>query len=127
MLKHPAFRTTIAILIGAGALYLAFRKQHLHRLFADLGGANLWIIIAGTGVMFLSHLVRAWRYKNVFACDCATSTPVIPVFVPSSLVMRRIISFPAAAMSFVPFSSRSARKFPFLLPSLDFSSSGLPI
>lgn len=63
MLKHPAFRTTIAILIGAGALYLAFRKQHLHRLFADLGGANLWIIIAGTGVMFLSHLVRAWRYK----------------------------------------------------------------
>ncbi len=63
MLKHPAFRYALAVLIGGGALYLAFYRQHLHRLAEDLEGANLLIIAAGTAVMFLSHLVRAWRYK----------------------------------------------------------------
>ncbi|HET6402570.1 MAG TPA: lysylphosphatidylglycerol synthase transmembrane domain-containing protein [Candidatus Kapabacteria bacterium] len=63
MLKHPAFRYALAILIGGGALYLAFHRQHLHRLAEDLEGANLFVIVAGTLVMFLSHLVRAWRYK----------------------------------------------------------------
>jgi glycosyltransferase 2 family protein len=63
MLKHPAFRYALAIIIGGGALYLAFHRQHLHRLAEDLEGANLFVIVAGTLVMFLSHLVRAWRYK----------------------------------------------------------------
>ncbi|SRR5579883_1245696 len=63
MLRHPVVRYIIAIVIGAGALYLAFHKQHLGRLREELTEANLYIIVAGTAVMFLSHLVRAWRYK----------------------------------------------------------------
>ena len=63
MLKHPAIRYTLAVLIGGGALYLAFHRQHLSRLAQDIEGANLFVILAGTLVMFLSHLVRAWRYK----------------------------------------------------------------
>jgi glycosyltransferase 2 family protein len=62
-MKHPAFRYSIAILISAGALYLAFHKQHFHELAAQLEGANLFVILAGTLIMFLSHLIRAWRYK----------------------------------------------------------------
>ncbi|HEY3873849.1 MAG TPA: lysylphosphatidylglycerol synthase transmembrane domain-containing protein, partial [Candidatus Kapabacteria bacterium] len=65
MLKHPLVRTAIALLIGGGALYLAFHKQHLHQLGNELSGANLFIIVLGTGVMFLSHLIRAWRYKMI--------------------------------------------------------------
>ncbi len=63
MFKHPAFRYALAIVIGGGALYLAFHRQHLHRLEGEIEGANLFIVVAGTAVMFLSHLVRAWRYK----------------------------------------------------------------
>ena len=63
MMKHPATRYVIAGLIAAGALFLAFRKTDFHGLAHELGSANIAIIIAGTGVMFCSHLVRAWRYK----------------------------------------------------------------
>jgi glycosyltransferase 2 family protein len=62
-MKHPAIRYTIAVAIAAAALYLAFHKQHLGRLAHELEGANILIILCGTAVMFLSHLVRAWRYK----------------------------------------------------------------
>src|ERR1044071_1251923 len=62
-MKHPAIRYAVAIAIAAAALYLAFHKQHLGRLAHELEGANILIILAGTAVMFLSHLVRAWRYK----------------------------------------------------------------
>jgi len=63
MLRHPVIRYTIAVIIGAAALYLAFHKQHFSELKTELEGANLFVIVAGTAVMFCSHLVRAWRYK----------------------------------------------------------------
>ncbi len=63
MLKHPAIRYALAIIIGGGALYLAFHRQHLNHLAQELEGANLFVIFLGTLVMFLSHTVRAWRYK----------------------------------------------------------------
>ena len=65
MLKHPLIRTLLAIIIAGGALYLAFHKQHLRQLGNELAGANLFVILLGTGVMFLSHLIRAWRYKMI--------------------------------------------------------------
>ena len=63
MARHPAVRYLIAFAIAVGALYLAFRKQNFHDLAGQMSGANLFIILAGTFVMFLSHFVRAWRYK----------------------------------------------------------------
>ncbi len=79
MLKHPLIRFTLAIAIGAGALYLAFHKQHLHRLGQEISGANLFVIVAGTLVMFLSHLVRAWRYK-MFLRPIAPHTRLFSAF-----------------------------------------------
>jgi uncharacterized protein (TIRG00374 family) len=63
MFRHPIVRYTIAVLIGGAALYFAFHKQHIGQLREELEGANLFVIIAGTFVTFLSHPVRAWRYK----------------------------------------------------------------
>ena len=79
MLKHPAFRYTIAIVIGFSALYFAFRKQHWHELSVEISGTNLYLILAGTFVMFLSHLVRAWRYK-MFLRPIAPHTRLFSAF-----------------------------------------------
>src|SRR6476619_1197947 len=79
MTKHPAFRYTIAALLAGVALYFAFRKQNFHELGIQLSDANFLIILAGTGVMFLSHLVRAWRYK-MFLRPIAPKTRVSSAF-----------------------------------------------
>jgi glycosyltransferase 2 family protein len=61
--SHPAIKYALAFLFSALALYLALRKQRFSVLADELSDANILIILAGTGVMFLSHFVRAWRYK----------------------------------------------------------------
>ncbi|MFI5202296.1 MAG: lysylphosphatidylglycerol synthase transmembrane domain-containing protein [Candidatus Kapaibacterium sp.] len=93
MLKHPAFRYTLAIIVGGGALYLAFYRQHLHRLAEDFEGANLVIIFAGTLVMFLSHLIRAWRYKMFLR-------PIVPHTRLSSAFRALIAGY--ATNNFIP-------------------------
>lgn len=78
-MKHPAIRYAIAVLIAGAALYLAFHKQHLGRLAHELENANILVILAGTAVMFVSHLVRAWRYK-MFLRPLAPHTSLYSAF-----------------------------------------------
>ncbi|MDP4200585.1 MAG: lysylphosphatidylglycerol synthase transmembrane domain-containing protein [Bacteroidota bacterium] len=78
-MKHPSVRYGAAIVVAGVALYFAFRGQHLRRLGVELQGANLLVILAGTGVMFLSHLVRAWRYK-MFLRPIAPHTSLTSAF-----------------------------------------------
>jgi uncharacterized protein (TIRG00374 family) len=78
-MKHPAFRYVAAIAIAGIALYFAFHKQHLGRLTHELEDANILIVLAGTAVMFLSHLVRAWRYK-MFLRPLAPHTRLFSAF-----------------------------------------------
>ncbi len=56
-------RYLIAFLITFGALYLAFHHTNWSELFAQVQQMNLFFILAGTGCMFLSHLIRAWRWR----------------------------------------------------------------
>jgi uncharacterized protein (TIRG00374 family) len=56
-------RYLLAFLISFGALYLAFHDQNWSELYGQMQQMNLWWIIAGTGCMFLSHLIRAWRWR----------------------------------------------------------------
>jgi len=63
MMKHPAVKYLLAVIFTAVALYLAFRKTDFTHLVDEIADINVPLILAGTGVMFLSHLVRAWRYK----------------------------------------------------------------
>lgn len=93
MFKHPAVRYVLAILIGGGALYLAFHRQHLRRLESEIMGANLLTIAAGTGVMFLSHLIRAWRYKMFLR-------PIVPHTRLSSAFRALIAGY--ATNNFIP-------------------------
>ena len=79
MKKSPAIKYLVALLIAGGALYLAFRKQQWSELVKQLHAAHLSIILLGTGVMFLSHLVRAWRYK-MFLRPIAPHTRLFSAF-----------------------------------------------
>lgn len=79
MMKHPATRYIIAGIIAAGALFLAFRHTDFAALAHELGEANIGVIIAGTLVMFCSHMVRAWRYK-MFLRPIAPHTRVFSAF-----------------------------------------------
>ena len=63
MMRRPVVLYFFTFAIAAVALYLAFRKQNFHDLLNQIAGANLFVILAGTIIMFLSHFVRAWRYK----------------------------------------------------------------
>ena len=64
-MKHPAVRLTIMVLISAGALYLAFRNVDLRSLLDELENTNVLFILAGVLLLFLSHLVRAWRWTII--------------------------------------------------------------
>jgi uncharacterized protein (TIRG00374 family) len=79
MMKHPVTRYVIAGLIAAVALYFAFRHTDFHALTYEFGKANIAVILAGTLVMFSSHLVRAWRYK-MFLRPIAPNTRVSSAF-----------------------------------------------
>jgi uncharacterized protein (TIRG00374 family) len=56
--------TAIAAL-AAGLLYLAFRGQDMGATMAAIGHANIWPLLAGIVIMFLSHGVRALRWQIV--------------------------------------------------------------
>lgn len=63
MMKHPATKYILAAVFSALALWLAFRRTDFAQLYDQLTYTNIAVIIAGTFVMFLSHLVRSWRFK----------------------------------------------------------------
>lgn len=62
-MKHPAFRYFIAIALGGLALWWAFKGQDFEKIYAASKEASMVIILLGVIVMFLSHLVRSWRWK----------------------------------------------------------------
>lgn len=64
-MSKTVIRLSIAILIGAVALYLAFHGVDLQALGAEFKRTNLWLILAGTGLLFLSHGFRAWRWQVI--------------------------------------------------------------
>ncbi len=56
-------RYLIAFAISFGALYLAFHDQDWAKLYAQMCQMNFVFILAGTACMFLSHYLRAWRWR----------------------------------------------------------------
>lgn len=64
-MKHPAVRLSIAILISIGALWLAFRGVSLSDLLDELKKTNIPLILVGVGLLFLSHVCRAWRWTVI--------------------------------------------------------------
>jgi uncharacterized protein (TIRG00374 family) len=64
-MTKTAVRLLIAGLIGAGALYLAFHGVDLDALLVEFKRTNLWLILAGTLLLFISHVFRAWRWQVI--------------------------------------------------------------
>ncbi len=53
----------IAILLSAGALYLAFRGQDFDSLFDIIKQANIWFILLALALQLVAHYIRAWRWQ----------------------------------------------------------------
>ncbi len=53
----------IGILISAVFLYLAFRRVDLPEVIAALEQANYWWLLPGIGFMFISLVIRAYRWR----------------------------------------------------------------
>ncbi len=53
----------IGILISVLCLYLAFRKVNFIEMFQALKNANYWYLIPAIVVAFLSHFLRAFRWR----------------------------------------------------------------
>lgn len=64
-MTKTAIRLLVALLIGAAALYLAFRGVDLTALVVEFKRTNLWLILGGTLLLFLSHVCRAWRWRVI--------------------------------------------------------------
>ncbi len=54
----------VGLLVGALFLYLAFRKVDFGQMWASLKNANYWYLLPATLIIFISHFLRAlrWRY-----------------------------------------------------------------
>ena len=65
IVKHPAVRLTITLLISAVALWLAFRGVDLQAILHELARTNVLLILAGVVLLFTSHLCRAWRWTII--------------------------------------------------------------
>ncbi len=64
-MKNPVVRFLITVAISGGALYFAFRNVDFPSLLKEFEHANIFWIVGGVGLMFLSHLVRAWRWTVI--------------------------------------------------------------
>ena len=53
----------LAIIITAGALYLAFRGQDFAAIGSELSKTNLWAIGLAVLFQFVAHFVRGWRWQ----------------------------------------------------------------
>lgn len=57
------WKYVLGIALGAGLLYFAFKDMNLQILQDNLIKGNYWWLILSLLVSFLSHYVRAWRWK----------------------------------------------------------------
>ena len=64
-MKSSALKYTAIAVLAVGLLYLAFRGQNMGASLAAIGHANIWPLVAGVLIMFLSHLARALRWQIV--------------------------------------------------------------
>jgi uncharacterized protein (TIRG00374 family) len=64
-MKSPALKYTIIALATLGLLYLAFRGQDIGKAMSDIGDARWLPLVGGLLIMFLSHAVRAVRWRIV--------------------------------------------------------------
>lgn len=62
-MNKTVVRYGLAILIAVVALWLSFKDVDLESLVAHMRSANFWWILLGVAVQFVSHAVRAWRWK----------------------------------------------------------------
>jgi uncharacterized membrane protein YbhN (UPF0104 family) len=64
VLKKPRF--WIGVLISIAALILAFRSVNLRDMWAELSGANYWLLVVSVPVLFLFLILRAFRWRLLF-------------------------------------------------------------
>ncbi len=64
-MKSSALKYLAIAIVTIGLLYLAFRGQNLGASMKDISRANLWPLLAGILIMFLSHVARALRWQIV--------------------------------------------------------------
>jgi uncharacterized protein (TIRG00374 family) len=61
--KKNRNRLAIGILIGVLCIYLAFRKVEFDQLWKAFGQANYWYLLPAAAAIFLSHFLRAFRWR----------------------------------------------------------------
>lgn len=65
VVKSSAIKYSAIAILAVGLLYLAFRGQNVGASLAAIGHANVWPLIGGILIMFLSHVARAMRWQIV--------------------------------------------------------------
>jgi len=61
--KKYKVRLGIGIFIGALFLYVAFRRVDVHQMWQALKTAHYWYLLPAVGAGFLSHYLRAFRWR----------------------------------------------------------------
>ena len=61
--KKYKIRLGIGILIGVLFLYVAFRRVDVQKMWQALKTAHYWYLLPAVGVGFLSHYLRAFRWR----------------------------------------------------------------
>jgi len=64
-MKSPAMKYVAIAIVTVGLLYLAFRGQDLGAAMDAMGHARIVPLLGGLLIMFLSHAVRALRWRIV--------------------------------------------------------------
>ena len=56
-------KLSIGILVSALCIYLAFRKVDFSEMLQAFQTANYWYLMPAAGIIFFSHLLRAFRWR----------------------------------------------------------------
>jgi len=67
MVKNNRFKLLIGLLIGAGFMFLAFRKVDFAQMGEALKRANYWYILLSLFFVFFAHWLRAVRWRYLMA------------------------------------------------------------
>ena len=65
MPKKLIISLVVGVLISASTLYLAFRNVPLGQLIAYIGTINYWWIMPTIGMLFVTFLLRAYRWQLI--------------------------------------------------------------
>jgi len=82
-LSSNKLRLTVGCLIGVLFLYLALRNVDFAQMWEALKEANYWWLLLVVPVVFLSHFLRAWRWR--YLLDPITRLDMTSLF--SSLII----------------------------------------